>query len=244
MKTHLASVREFIQTGELLEAITLLLEITRETNSRFHKEIILHSANLQQILKEERLGFVSPTITKREKNRITLALLDVLDEIEREKRYKVSFSNNIGTELGNMLKVFICHSSNDKPKVRQLYDQLKLEKGIDPWLDVDKLLPGVDWDFEIRSAVKASHVVLVCLSKNSVNKEGYIQKEIRQALDVADEKPDGTIFIIPLRLEDCKVPERLKRWQWLDLFEKDAYNSLLSSLRRRAIDLATKNSGA
>ncbi|MBL0347269.1 toll/interleukin-1 receptor domain-containing protein [Candidatus Villigracilis affinis] len=100
-----------------------------------------------------------------------------------------------------------CASSNDKSKVRQLYDRLKNEKGIDPWLDVEKLLPGVDWDLEITAAVKTSHVVLVCLSKDSINKEGYIQKEIKQALDVADEKPDGTIFIIPLRLEDCDVPE-------------------------------------
>jgi hypothetical protein len=141
----------------------------------------------------------------------------------------------------DLLRVFLCHSSDDKPKVKQLYNRLRFEKGIDPWLDVEKLMPGVDWDLEIRSAVKASHVVLVCLSRNSINKEGYIQKEIRQALDVADEKPDRTIFIIPLRLENCEVPERLKRWQWLDLFEEDSYKKLLISLKKRADDLATKS---
>lgn len=142
------------------------------------------------------------------------------------------------------LRVFLCHSSNDKIKVMQLYDQLRNENGIDPWMDTDKLLPGVEWDSEIRSAIKDSHIVMVCLSKKSINKEGYVQKEIRQALDVADEKPDGTIFIIPLRLENCEVPDRLKRWQWIDLFEKDSYEKLLISLRKRATELMMKDTGS
>jgi len=37
-----------------------------------------------------------------------------------------------------------------------------------------------------------------------VTKEGYIQKELRRVLDIALEKPEETIFIIPLRLEECK----------------------------------------
>ena len=96
------------------------------------------------------------------------------------------------------LKVFLCHASADKPKVRTLYRRL-VEAGFDPWLDEEKLLPGQEWDLEIRKAVRASDVVIVCLTRNSVNKEGYVQKEIRMALDVADEKPEGTIYLIPAR---------------------------------------------
>jgi hypothetical protein len=69
-------------------------------------------------------------------------------------------------------------------------------------------------------------------SKASINKEGYVQREIRYALDVADEKPEGAIFIIPLRLEECDVPSRLTRWQWVNLFEDGGYENLLRSLRR------------
>ena len=36
------------------------------------------------------------------------------------------------------LRVFLCHSSNDKPAVRELYQRLKAEGWIDPWLDVKK----------------------------------------------------------------------------------------------------------
>lgn len=138
------------------------------------------------------------------------------------------------------LKVFLCHSSSDKPIVRKLYQQLYSRKGIDPWLDEAKLLPGVRWDHEIAKAVKESDVVIVCISKDSVNKEGYVQKEIKRALDIADEKPEEMIFIIPLKVEDCKVPERLSQWQWVNYYEDGAFDRLLSSLQKRAQSLGIK----
>ena len=50
------------------------------------------------------------------------------------------------------LRVFLCHSSQDKPIVRELYQRLNAESWIDPWLDEAKLLPGQDWDMEIEKA--------------------------------------------------------------------------------------------
>jgi hypothetical protein len=132
------------------------------------------------------------------------------------------------------LNVFLCHSSNDKPAIRDLYERFRHTSGIDPWLDEEKLLPGSDWDLEIRKAVRLSHVVLVCLSDKSVHKEGYVQKELKHALDLADEKPEGTIFLIPLRLNRCEVPDRLRRWHWVDLFEDGGFQRLLSALHSRA----------
>lgn len=81
----------------------------------------------------------------------------------------------------------------------------------------------------------------MCLSKNSIEKEGYYQKEIKKVLDVADQKPEGTIFIIPLRLNDCKPPRRLSKWQYVDYFPKSArdktYSYLLQSLLSRGKSL-------
>lgn len=72
------------------------------------------------------------------------------------------------------LRVFICHSSNDKPVVRDLYQRLNEEGWIDPWLDSEKLNPGDSWAYEIEKAVEETDIILVCLSKQSVNKEGYV----------------------------------------------------------------------
>lgn len=134
------------------------------------------------------------------------------------------------------LRVFICHSSLDKPAARDLYQRLKSE-GFVPWLDEEDLLPGQNWKKMIPKAVSDSHVVVVCLSKTSINKQGFVQKEIGYALDVASEQPEDTIFIIPIRLEECVVPDRLAEWQWVDLFEPRGYERLLRALRHRAESL-------
>ena len=47
----------------------------------------------------------------------------------------------------------------------------------------------------------------------------------------ADEQPDGVAYLIPVRLEECEVPERLKRWQWVDLFRDGGYERLLQGLK-------------
>ena len=135
------------------------------------------------------------------------------------------------------LSVFLCHSSHDKSMVRELYRQLLNESWIDPWLDEEKLLPGQDWDFEIERAVEKANAVIICLSRNSVTKEGYIQRELKFVLDIALEKPEGTIFIIPLRLDDCELPRRLRSWQYVDYFPHDhrkrAHQRLVQSLHAR-----------
>ncbi len=129
-----------------------------------------------------------------------------------------------------MSRVFLCHASNDREPVRRLYSA-RVQAGEVPWLDEFDLLPGQDWEREIRRAVRASEAVVVCLSNAALSKRGFVQKEIRIALDVADEMPEGQTFLIPLRLEPCQVPDRLARWQWVDYFEESGLDRLLKALR-------------
>ena len=131
------------------------------------------------------------------------------------------------------LRVFLCHASEDKASVRDIYERLKTD-GFSPWLDEEDLLPGQEWEEEIPKAVKNADAVIVFVSRRSVPKEGYFQKEIKFALDVADEKPEGTIFLIPARLEEWPVPERLSRWHWVDLFHNNGYEKLKTALETRA----------
>ncbi|MBI3161417.1 MAG: ribosomal protein L7/L12 [Chloroflexi bacterium] len=146
------------------------------------------------------------------------------------------------------LHVFICHSSQDKPTVRELYKRLQSEPWIDAWLDEEKLLPGQDWEFEIEKALDTSDAVIVSLTKGSVSKEGYIQKELRFVLDIALEKPEGTIFILPVRLEECEPPRKLRTYHYADYFPMDrrdwAYERLLASLQLRADALGIKTSAS
>ena len=131
------------------------------------------------------------------------------------------------------LRAFLCHASGDKPAVIKLYDRL-VKDGVDAWLDKEKLIPGQNWQIEIPNAVRNSDAVIVCLSSHSINKEGFVQKEIKIALDAADEKPEGVIFIIPARLENCSLPERISQYQCVDLFTDNGYEWLLKALHSRA----------
>jgi TIR domain len=137
-------------------------------------------------------------------------------------------------EQNQRLSVFLCHSHADKPQVRNLYAQLR-QDGFAPWLDEEDLIAGEDWQQVIPTVVRASDAVVVCLSKSSVTREGYVQKEIKYALDAADEKPPGAIFLIPARLDDkVDVPEHLGRWHWVDLFQDRGYKKLILALNTRA----------
>jgi hypothetical protein len=136
----------------------------------------------------------------------------------------------------------MCHSSGDKAAARALTERLR-SADVDPWLDDEQLLPGQDWEHEIRGALRASHAVLVCLSHTAVSKAGFVQREIKMALDLADEQPEGAIFVIPVKLEECAVPERLKRWQWVDYFDPDGFLRLLRALTQRAEDMGANSPG-
>jgi hypothetical protein len=52
-------------------------------------------------------------------------------------------------------------------------------------------------------------------------------------LDVADEQPEDTIFLIPLRLENCPIPERLSRWHSVNFYDEQGYERLIDALRTK-----------
>jgi len=131
------------------------------------------------------------------------------------------------------IRVFLCHASDDKGEVRKLHSWLT-EHGFLPWLDERDLVPGQDWHEAIKSAVRATDVVLICLSPTAVGKSGYVQKELREALDVADEQPFGAIFLIPTKLAECDVPLHLQHLQWVELYKDGGHDALLAALRLKA----------
>ena len=56
------------------------------------------------------------------------------------------------TEQG--ISIPLTHAHADRDPVRGLYSRLTKD-GVDAWLDKAKLLPGQDWELEIRKAVRA-----------------------------------------------------------------------------------------
>lgn len=137
------------------------------------------------------------------------------------------------------LKIFISYAFADNSQALQVFKTL-LSLDANPWLDTEKLLPGQDWKLEIGKALDDADVILLCLSKKSVSKEGYVQKEMRLALDRALEMPEGEVFLIPARFEPCELPYRLKDYQAVDLFTETGMTKLILSLNVRAKKVGAK----
>ncbi len=129
------------------------------------------------------------------------------------------------------LLVFLSHASEDKPKVRRLCQRLRAD-GFDPWLDEERLLPGQEWSLEIEKAMRGSGAILLCFSARSAGKEGYIQREYKRAMQFREEKPEGTIFVIPVRLDGCELPFFTRELQWVDY--PAGYERLVQALNQRA----------
>jgi len=155
----------------------------------------------------------------------------VLEDFVKALRYarELQEKRDVFKREGKPLKVFLCHAQEDKSDVRKIYNEL-VANGIEPWLDEKSILPGQDWTYEIKKAVKSSDIVIIFLSNKSVDKTGYVQKEIKIALDAADERPEGKIFLIPAKIEECKIPDRLSSRQWVDLQSEDGFERLMQSL--------------
>jgi len=125
--------------------------------------------------------------------------------------------------------IFLSYARQDRKGIEALYKRLS-NAGFKPWMDKD-ILPGERWENRIQQAMRSADFFLACLTANSVDKRGFLQKEIKFALDIAKEMLDEDIYIIPLRLEDCTVPDSLSGFQWVDFFEETGWPQLVKALQ-------------
>ena len=117
-----------------------------------------------------------------------------------------------------MADVFISYARQDMIQARHLFDVLR-QRGIEAWLDVEMLLPGLNWRLTIQEAIRKCRYFIALLSSHSLSKKGYVQKELRAAFDILDEFPENQIFVIPVRIEDCDISDhRLRALHYVDLF--------------------------
>jgi hypothetical protein len=127
-------------------------------------------------------------------------------------------------------RVFLSYAREDKDKVRELYGKLR-EAGFQPWMDVEDIPAGADWEAAIESAIDDSPFFLACLSDFSVGKRGILQKEIDRALELWKQKLEDDIYLIPARLNPCELPRRLRKFQWVDIYEADGWSRLLKAIQ-------------
>jgi hypothetical protein len=125
---------------------------------------------------------------------------------------------------------FISYAREDCDVAVRLRDDL-VRLGATPWIDVSDLIAGQDWQLAISRALRESSHFLALLSHHSVTKRGYVQKEVREALDLLEQFPPDAVFIIPVRLDDSEPShDRLRNLHWVDLFA--GYDKAVAQIAR------------
>ncbi|TRU33571.1 MAG: TIR domain-containing protein [Microcystis aeruginosa Ma_MB_F_20061100_S20] len=131
------------------------------------------------------------------------------------------------------IQIFLAHASEDKPAVLALHERLK-QAGYKPWLDKKDLIPGQNWRSVIPKAIADSQLFIACLSQRSIAKQGFVQPEFKMALNQYADRPPNSIYLIPLRLDECDIPDlrqeeyglNLRDLHWLDYWEEDGFEQL------------------
>lgn len=128
-------------------------------------------------------------------------------------------------------RVFLSYAWPDEAEVARICDRL-LAAGYRPWMDTRDIPGGSDWKAEIHRAVRSADVFLSVISKNSLDRPGILRGEMREALDIRNERLDDGGFLIPVRLEDVPLPSDLAKFQWVDWFRPDGWSRLDKALPR------------
>jgi hypothetical protein len=139
-------------------------------------------------------------------------------EIDGLGVFEIGNTGRVSLRQANRPRVFIAYATEDIATAERLFHALRA-RGLAPWLDRRKLLPGQNWPRRIEDAIANSDFFIACFSSNSVKKRGGFQAEVRYALDCAKRLPIDDVFLIPVRLDDCRVPLRIQReTQYVDLY--------------------------
>jgi hypothetical protein len=112
--------------------------------------------------------------------------------------------------------IFFSYSRDDSEFVLNLAKNLR-QSGANIWLDQLDIKPGTRWDKSIETALENSNTLLVILTKKSVESTN-VMDEVSFALE-------ENKTVVPVLLEECDIPFRLRRLQFAD-FSKDQNKGL------------------
>lgn len=127
-----------------------------------------------------------------------------------------------------MNTIFISYAREDQETALSIYDLFR-NHGFSAWIDVVDLLPGQNWELEIEKTIRSCRFFLACLSTHSVSKRGHVQSEFKKAFKVLETIPEEDVFLIPIRLDDCKIPFSFSNLHVLDYFANDGPQRLIEA---------------
>jgi hypothetical protein len=107
-----------------------------------------------------------------------------------------------------MSNVFISYVRENRELVQRLADDLTAG-GLEVWLDLKDLGPGVRWKDEIRRAIKSGGLFLACFSPEYYARDStHMNEELNLAIEEARRRRADRPWLIPVLLAPCGIPDR------------------------------------
>ncbi len=129
--------------------------------------------------------------------------------------------------------IFVSYASPDRARVIPFYNHLT-ERGFSVWIDCRSLKPGQNWDFEIKRELDKATFVLAFVSNNSFDRRGYVQRELKVALDKLNEKLIDDIYLIPVLLDDdTPIPPQLRALQCIRASEPECNARIIDAINHQ-----------
>lgn len=144
--------------------------------------------------------------------------------------------------------VFLSHSSKDKPQVRELAERLRKD-GVRVWFDEWAIQVGDPISIMVERGLERSRALVLVMSCAAFGSE-WTQLELHTT--IFRDPTNSMRRFIPLLLSECKVPDLLRQFKYVDYREpaEDAYRLLLTrclpsrpELETAAVTLAAESKG-
>ena len=123
-------------------------------------------------------------------------------------------------------RIFLSFAATDHPRVMPLSNWL-LEQGFELSTGDDVTS---DKSREQLDLIQKANFFLACLTQDSLDEHGKIEKKIKRELNLLWKGTDNEAFVIPVRLEACEIPETLQAFQHVDVFQSEDFPALLDQL--------------
>lgn len=204
--------------GEFFGEMALVLNQPRSADVVTTEESIM--------LELDRRAFKKSTrISSRLANLMSQRTMSQLDE-NWQKEQEIR-----GVRKRSTFSLFTSYSRQDEEIVQKVVDNIQdslADNKVKVWMDQKDIRPGDRWDVSVDEALASNNAMLLFLSEHSVKSEN-VRDEWSYYID--EQKP-----IIPVLIEKCNRPARLRRYQYIDFSGDDP--GALAQLHARILELA------
>jgi hypothetical protein len=194
-------------------ALSIMMHLTGDP--RQGPRNVLNEAFEREIFREERESLGKRLVGLQSLDIVSVSKLDTVKHPDTRK-------------MGR--RVFISYAREDNRKASHLYRKLQ-HRGHHPWMDHHQLKKGADWQVAVKKAISDAEFFVAILSKQSVRKVGFVQVEVHNAAQEQLKRPDGIIYFIPFKIDECELPEFAKKFNYIDATrESFPYKALFDTI--------------